>query len=175
MLNPIETERLILRPLVAEDVHRLFLLDSNPQVMKYVGQPVLTEPRQSQAVIEMIQAQYEKFGIGRFAVIEKESNFLIGWAGLKFVDYKVNGYQNFYEIGYRFLPEFWGKGYATESNKPFVDRAFNEMGVNELFAYAHEDNTGSHHVLQKLGFEIQGDFIEPDGRCIWFEHENNSK
>lgn len=175
MLNPIETERLILRPLVAEDVHRLFLLDSNPQVMKYVGQPVLTEPSQSRAVIEMIQAQYEKFGIGRFAVIEKESNLLIGWAGLKFVDYEVNGHQDFYEIGYRFLPEFWGKGYATESNKPFVGRAFNEMGVKELFAYAHEGNAGSHHVLQKLGFEIQGDFMESDGRCIWFVHQNNSK
>ena len=175
MLNPIETERLILRPLVAEDVDRLFLLDSNPEVMKYVGQPVLTEPRQSQAVIEMIQAQYEKFGIGRFAVIEKELNLLIGWCGLKFIDYEINSHQNFYEIGYRFLPEFWGKGYATESNKPFIDRAFNEMGVKKLFACAHEDNVGSHHVLQKLGFKIQGDFMEPDGRCIWFEHNFNTK
>lgn len=175
MLNPIETERLILRPLVAGDVHRLFLLDSNPLVMKYVGQDVLTEPSQTESVIEMIQLQYKKFGVGRFAAIEKESNLLIGWCGLKFVDYKVNGHQNFYEIGYRFLPDFWGKGYATESNRPFVERAFKEMGVKELYAYAHEDNHASHHVLQKLGFHNRGDFMEPDGRCIWFEHSANTK
>ena len=54
----IETERLILRKLKSEDAERMFLLDSNPEVMKFVGQPVLTKPEQTQEVIKMIQKQY---------------------------------------------------------------------------------------------------------------------
>ena len=55
MLKPIETPRLILRPLEKNDAERLFLLDSNPEVMKYVGQPVLTEIAQTKQYLEMIQ------------------------------------------------------------------------------------------------------------------------
>ena len=55
MLKPIETARLLLRPLEKTDTERLFLLDSNPEVMKYVGQPVLAEIEQTSKVVEMIQ------------------------------------------------------------------------------------------------------------------------
>ena len=83
MLKSIETARLLLRPLEKNDAERLFLLDSNPEVMKYVGQPVLSEVSQTREVLEMIQKQYQENGIGRYAVIEKESGLLIGWCGLK--------------------------------------------------------------------------------------------
>ena len=169
LIAPFETERLQLRPLEKSDVGRLFLLDSNPEVMKYVGQTTLSKPEETEKVIEMIQSQYEKFGIGRFAVVEKETGLLIGWSGLKFIDYEINGFKNFYEVGYRFLPESWGKGYATECGKSFINKAFNEIKVNEIFAYAHTENTDSHHVLKKLGFKQNGNFEEPDGTCYWFE------
>ena len=69
----IETERLILRPFQEDDVDRLFLLDSNPEVMKYVGQKPLTKKEQSAEVIKMVQKQYAEKGIGRWAVIEKKA------------------------------------------------------------------------------------------------------
>jgi len=173
LIPPFETQRLLLRPLEKTDAERMFLLDSNPDVMQYVGQTTHTKPEESLMVIEMILSQYEKNRIGRYAVIEKKSGLLIGWSGLKFIDYEINGFQNFYEIGYRFLPEFWGKGYATESGKGFVDKAFNESNIKELFAYAHSENTDSHHVLKKLGFLQNGEFEEPDGICYWYELKKN--
>ncbi len=169
LIKPFETQRLQLRPLQKSDSARLFLLDSNPDVMKYVGQPVLTKPEESEKVIEMIQAQYEKFGVGRYAVVEKQSELLIGWCGLKFNTENVNGYQNFYELGYRFLPEFWGKGYAKESSRGFIEKAFNEIKIDTLYAYAHSENAASNSALQKLGFEKTGEFQEPDGICFWYE------
>ena len=169
MLIPIETKRLILRPLELVDVDALFLLDSNADVMRYVGMEPLTERSESEKVLEMIRNQYQTNNIGRFAVIEKESNRMIGWCGLKLYKDKINNHENFYEIGYRFLPEFWGKGYATEANLPFIKRAFEEMNIENLYAYAHIDNEASHHVLRKLGFKENGHFEEPDGTCIWFE------
>ena len=147
----IETERLILRPFQEDDVDRLFLLDSNPEVMKYVGQKPLTKKEQSAEVIKMVQKQYAEKGIGRWAVIEKESNLLIGWSGLKLIDYEINGHQNFYEIGYRFLPEFWGKGYATESSKFCIYLGFTKFGMKEIVGRVMKENTASVKVLGNVG------------------------
>jgi len=169
VLIPIETERLILRPLKKSDAERLFLLDSNPEVMKYVGVAPLTRPEESENVISHIQKQYEEFGTGRFAVIEKSSGLLIGWNGLKFNPEKVHQHDNFYELGYRFLPEFWGKGFATESSLPFIKRAFKEMNLDQIYAYAHCENVASNHLLTKFGFLEKGKFLEPDGWCNWYE------
>lgn len=56
----LETERLILRKLEENDVERMFLLDSNPDVMKYIGVEPLTKPDQSREVIKIIQKQYSE-------------------------------------------------------------------------------------------------------------------
>lgn len=165
----LETERLLLRKLEDSDYERLFLLDSDPEVMKYIGVPVLTDISQSKDIVRMIQKQYEENGIGRFAVIEKESNLLIGWSGLKFLTKEINGYNNVYELGYRFLPEYWGKGYAMESAKASLDYGFNDLNIDVIYALAHSENDGSNHILQKLGFERTGEFAEPDGICFWYE------
>lgn len=167
MLKPIETSRLILRPLEKRDAERLFLLDSNAEVMKYMGIAPLTEVAESEKVIEMIQKQYHDFG--RYAVIEKESGLLIGWNGLKFYKGKLNNHEDFYELGYRFLPEFWGKGFAKESSKAFLDAGFNEMNIDVIYAYAHCENDASNNSLEKLGFQKTSEFEEPDGICFWFE------
>ena len=169
MLKPIETPRLILRPLEKNDTERLFLLDSNPEVMKYVGQPVLTEIAQTKQYLEMIQKQYEDNGIGRYAVIEKESGLLIGWSGLKLYTGKINDHENFYELGYRFLPEFWGKGYAKESSKSFLEAGFNEMNIDVIYAYADSENDASNSALRKLGFETKNNFTDSGDNCIWYE------
>jgi len=170
MLIPIETERLYMRPLELCDAERLFLMDSDVEVIKYIGVPPLKEFSQSIETIEFFHKQYETNGIGRFAVIEKESGLLIGWSGLKRITDEVNGHSDFYELGYRFIPEKWGKGYATESTIPFIERAFLDMGVENLYAYAHHENTASHHVLGKLGFTEKESFEEPDSTYIWFDY-----
>ncbi|GAB0156749.1 GNAT family N-acetyltransferase [Chryseobacterium sp. Alg-005] len=165
----LETERLILRNFEAGDVDRMFLLDSNPEVMKYIGMPPLNDKRDSERVIRMIQQQYTDNGIGRLAVIEKESGLLIGWSGLKLLTEPINGYQNIYDLGYRFIPEFWGKGYALESAKASLDFGFTILKAEIIYAHAHSENTGSNHILKKLGFEKTGEFTETDGVCFWYE------
>jgi RimJ/RimL family protein N-acetyltransferase len=165
----LETKRLILRKFEETDFERVFLIDSNPEVMKYIGVPPLSDIGQSKNIIKMIQQQYLDNGIGRFAVIEKESNLLIGWSGLKFLTQEINGYNNIYELGYRFMPEYWGKGYALESAKASLDYGFNDLNIEIIYAMAHCENDGSNHILRKLGFEKTGEFTEPDGLCFWYE------
>lgn len=165
----LETQRLILRKLEEADYERLFLLDSNPEVMKYIGMPTLSKVEESKEVVKMIMQQYQDNGVGRLAVIEKESELLIGWSGLKLNTSEINGHQNFYELGYRFLPETWGKGYATESGKASLDYGFNDLKAEVIYAYAHCENLASNHILTKIGFEKTGEFTEPDGICFWYE------
>jgi len=165
----IETQRLTLRPLEETDAERMFLLDSSPEVMKYIGVPVLTEVSETIDVIRFIRNQYTENGTGRLAVIEKESGLLIGWSGLKLLTEPINGYSNVLDLGYRFLPETWGKGYAVEAAKASLDLGFNEMNAEVIYAHAHSGNEASNHILRKLGFEKTGEFIEPDGVCNWYE------
>lgn len=173
MKLPIITERLMLRQLNEEDVDNIFLLDSNPDVMKYVGVSPITEREESAKMLENIINQYEKNGTGRLAVIEKETNRFIGWSGIKLLTEEVNGFKNVYELGYRFLPEFWGKGYATESALASLDLGFNQLNADKIYAYADVENQSSNHILTKLGFENKGTFLDKGDNCFWYELEKN--
>lgn len=170
----LETNRLIMRPFEETDAEGLFLLDSNPEVMKYVGGVVSTEIEQSRQMIEFIQNQYKENGVGRLAVIEKSSNILIGWSGLKYLTKEINGMKNVYELGYRFLPEYWGKGYATETAIAALNYAFNEIKTDVVYAMAVTENAGSNRVLQKLGFEELGTFLDDGDLCYWYKLEKEN-
>ncbi|MBV8328757.1 GNAT family N-acetyltransferase [Chryseobacterium sp.] len=164
----IETERLILRKFEDPDYERMFLMDSDPEVMKYLGIPV-TSADESKKMIQMIQKQYEENGVGRLAVIEKESGLMIGWSGLKLLTQPVNGYIHTLDLGYRFIPAFWGKGYAMEAAKASLDYGFKEMNAEMIYAYADSGNAGSNYILKKLGFEKTGAFEDSGADCFWYE------
>jgi RimJ/RimL family protein N-acetyltransferase len=172
MKNPIETERLLLRELLLSDVDGMFELDSNPNVHLFVGNNPVKNIEQSVEYIHFVQKQYKDFGTGRWAVILKETNEFLGWSGIKFITDEINGHTNFYEIGYRFIEKHWGKGYATEAGKAFVNYAFNEMKVDALYAYADAGNENSRKILEKLGLHYVNSF-EYEGEIeVWYEIKN---
>jgi ribosomal-protein-alanine N-acetyltransferase len=76
----VETERLVLRELVAEDALSMFEMDSDPEVQRYLGNKPLVSLTQSQEQIKFIQQQYHDNGIGRWAVIDKQTGEFVGWA-----------------------------------------------------------------------------------------------
>ena len=164
----IETERLILREIIPEDAEAFFAMDSNPEVVKYVGTKPLTHISQSVEMIENIRNQYTENRIGRWAAINKEDGKLVGWSGLKLIK-EINNHKNIHDLGYRFTPEYWGKGYATETSIAVLNYAFNEMKLDQVFAYADVENDASNHVLRKLGFEEKGTFIDEGDNCFWYK------
>ncbi|WP_264531086.1 GNAT family N-acetyltransferase [Flavobacterium sp. N502540] len=169
MKKTIETERLLLRELLLSDVDGMFELDSNPNVQRFVGNKPVKEIEESVAMIEHIQEQYEAYGTGRWAVVLKETNEFLGWSGIKFITTEINSHKDFYEIGYRFIEKHWGKGYATEAGKAFVDYAFNKMKVKALYAYADEGNEVSRKALEKLGFRYVNSFEYEGELEVWYE------
>ncbi len=74
----LETQRLILRPIQATDAQDLFEMDNNPNVHLYLGNEPVQTIDQVYGYIESIQNQYIKNGIGRFVIVVKETNELVG-------------------------------------------------------------------------------------------------
>lgn len=169
----LETERLLLRPFELSDDKALFALDSNPKVHLYLGNNPATKIERVQENIKSIQNQYEQNGIGRFAIILKDTNEFIGWAGLKFITEEENNHINFYDIGYRLREEFWGKGYAHEAAVKWLDHAFRTMKIPTIYASAHIDNIGSNKILKKIGLNQNGQFLWNELTCNWYELDNN--
>jgi len=167
-----ETERLILRELVVEDETAMFELDSDPEVHRYVGNSPVESIEQIQDIIEFIQKQYEENGVGRWAVIEKSSNKFIGWAGLKLFKNEMNNHSNFYELGYRLIKSYWGKGYATEAALASVKYGIEKLGLKEIYAMTDVDNINSKKVLEKAGFKYIETFDDNGDQTDWFKLSN---
>lgn len=172
MKKSIETERLLLRELNLSDAAGMFELDSNPNVHIFLGKKPVKNSAESIAQIENIQQQYKDFGIGRWAVVLKETNEFLGWSGIKFITNEINNHIDFYEIGYRFIEKHWGKGYASEAAKAFIEYAFNEIKTDYLYAYADEGNKNSRKILEKLGFQYVNSFLYEEELEVWYELKN---
>lgn len=171
----LETERLLLRPMEHADAEALFEMDSNPNVHLYLGNEPLTDIEDCYGYIKNIQNQYVKNGIGRFVMVLKDTNEVIGWAGLKFITEEAeNDHINFYDIGYRLQEKHWRKGYAIEAAKAWLHHAFTEMKIPTIYASAHVENVGSNTILQKIGLQQKGTYLHHDIPCYWYELNNTA-
>lgn len=168
----LETERLLLRPLLASDAEALFEMDNNPNVHLYLGNEPVQAIDDVYGYIESIQNQYIKNGIGRFTVVVKDTNEVIGWAGIKFVTEPENNRTNFYDLGYRLQEKHWRKGYGLEAAKAWLDYGFNQMKIPIMIATAHVDNDGSNTILQKIGMVKKEQYLYDDLLCNWYELQN---
>lgn len=150
-----ETERLYFRHFTIADAELLFNMHQQEEVTRYTGDKI---PWSSVAVAQMILSdliipQYES-GVGRWAVHRKTDDVFIGWCGLK----KIN---EGYDLGYRFLPAYWGMGYATEAAAAILNMGVHN-GFMPIIGRCEEANIASWRVLEKIGF-TNPTFYSEDG------------
>ncbi len=166
-----ETQRLIFREIVASDAEALFEMDSDPAVHLYLGNNPIKHIDECYPVIENLQWQHKTFGFARMAVVLKETNEFIGWAGLK-RERNLPDRGIFIDLGYRFLKKHWGKGYASEAAAAFVAYGFNVLKLEKINAYADTANAASRKVLEKSGLTFIETFIEDGVEEAWYEMKN---
>ncbi|RDC64449.1 GNAT family N-acetyltransferase [Adhaeribacter pallidiroseus] len=164
----IQTNRLILRELLLTDEEGIFALDSDPEVQIYLGNKPITRREQARQTIAMIQQQYVDNGIGRWAVLEKETNEFMGWAGLKLIKETINKHTNYYDLGYRFLPKYWGQGYATQAARASLNYGFTKLHPKEIFAMTDTRNLAFRKILEKVGFRCLNTFDYAGTPHYWF-------
>lgn len=169
----IETERLYLRRLTESDANDLFELDSNPKVHKYLGNNPVKSIEESQNQIKNVLKQYEEFGIGRLAMINKETNEFIGWSGIKF-ERELRKEFDYYDLGYRLKEIYWGHGYATEAAIGSLEYGFNELRLNEINACADVNHVVSNKILKKIGFIPDGNFTFEGSLINWYFLKNKA-
>jgi RimJ/RimL family protein N-acetyltransferase len=166
MKTLIETERLLLREIGPGDKSDLFALHSLPEVQKYTGEAVVVSIGEIEKAIQERIDHYRQFGFGRWAVILKDGMQFAGWAGLLHLP-------EFGEIdlGYRFLPQYWGSGIATEASRAILRYGFETFNLNRIIAIAMKENIGSIRVMEKVGMEFyQFAPYETGGEdLIWYQ------
>jgi RimJ/RimL family protein N-acetyltransferase len=149
----LETERLALRRFTTADAENLFLLDSDPAVMRYLsgGKPT---PRHmiEQEVLPRFLRSYERYeGFGVFAAVLKATGEFLGWFGFK---PDKDGGADEISLGYRLRQAAWGKGYATEGARALISKGFVELGVRRVYATTYEENLASRRVMEKVGMKL---------------------
>lgn len=144
------TERLIIREFNMDDAQAVLKFDSAPGVNRYTGNKACGKIEDAENIIRNIWLkEYKTIGYGRWAVVFKETGQVIGFCGFKF-DTRID----LTDIGYRFLPEYWGKGIATEANRACMEYAKAHMSLDYVVAEAMIENEASVNVMRKLGFKF---------------------
>jgi len=129
------------------DYKEVYEFGSNLEVQKYTGDKIIGSLQAAKELIKNVwHKDYSNYGYGRWAVIYKPENRLIGFAGLKYLPEF-----NETDIGFRFLPKYWGKGLATEASIEIIKYGFEKLGLDKIIGIALAENIGSCKVLEKIG------------------------
>ena len=161
----LETERLILRRVLPSDVKEMFELRSNPETMKYIPRPLLTNHEEALAHIQMMEDKIETNEGINWAITLKGDDKMLGVIG----HYRIKPEHYRAEVGYMILPEYHGKGITTEAVQCVVDYGFNTMQLHSIEGVIDPENGASEKVLQKCGFVKEAHFKENeyfDGKFI---------
>jgi len=163
----IETERMYLREFVDEDLNKLSEIYADEEVMKYIGKGGRLDSEQSKKIIEAwTKKYYKQYGFGIWAVIDKESNSLIGHCGFNVLK---DGSE--IEIAYLLEKKYWGKGFATEISKATLLYGFEKLKLKRIVALAYPENIQSVNVINKLGMKPEGERIFFDTKFLFFSKE----
>lgn len=161
---PIETERLLLRPLTPADVDAVHAYQSLEEVCAYVPYT----PRSREEVARRLsdpnvtRAELDTEGQYLFlAIVPKETGAVVGDVLLAWHSAEHRSG----EIGYQLHPDHWGRGYATEAAAAALALGFGDLGLHRITARIDADNPASAAVLRRLGMRQEAVLVENE----WFK------
>ena len=150
-MTVLETERLVLRRLSADDAEFILELLNQPSFLRYIGDKGV---RNTEDAIRYIQtgpvASYDRFGFGLYLVELKETGVSIGMCGLIKRDSLPD-----VDVGFAFLPAYWLQGYAFEAAAAVMTYGREVLGLRRMVAITSLDNDASIRLLEKIGLRFE--------------------
>ncbi|MGH7727271.1 MAG: GNAT family N-acetyltransferase [Vulcanimicrobiaceae bacterium] len=156
----LETPRLILRPWRDADIEAWAAMNADPRVMEFF--PSLYDRARSEATASAMRAGLERNGYGWWVTELKRTSRFAGVVVLDDVSFEAP-FAPARQVGWRFLRDAWGSGYATEGARAALTYAFETLGWDEVVALTATVNLRSQRVMQRLGMrrDPAGDFLHP--------------
>lgn len=147
----IETPRLILRRFTLDDAPFILELVNDPAWLEHIGDRNVRTLEDARAYLAKgTLAMYEREGIGMLAVTLKSSAEPVGTCGL----IKRDGLEDV-DIGFAFLPQYRGQGFALESAEAVLDFGTTVLGLKRIVAVVSRANHRSIRILEKIGFRFE--------------------
>jgi ribosomal-protein-alanine N-acetyltransferase len=165
-----ETERLIVRQYTAADYDNYFSLHGNPDVMQYIRAAQTRDVSDAKFEETILDLPPHPF-LGRWAVDEKSSGNFVG----SFVIIPIPDDEEKIQLGYSFLPEYWGKGFATEVTKAGLDYFRDQTPLTEIYGVTETPHIASQKVLLKNGFQFFGKKMEGEKELLIFIVKRSAK
>ena len=125
-------------------------MNADPEVMSDLGGPIGRAA--SDEKLDRYRAGFETHGFSRWAVEDGQGQFL-GYAGICHRDRADHPLGPHNEIGWRFVREAWGFGYATEAARAALDDVFARFKLPEVVSYTAPENQRSRAVMGRLGLQ----------------------
>ena len=150
-MHVLKTDRLILRRYTLDDAEFIMRLVNDPSWLRFIGDKNVHNLDDARRYLrEGPLDMYERYGFGMYRVEERDSGTLAGMCGLIKRDTLPDA-----DVGYAFLPEFRGKGYAFEAASAVLEHGNRVFGLKRILAITSLDNAGSIRVLEKAGMKFE--------------------
>jgi ribosomal-protein-alanine N-acetyltransferase len=150
MTNPPtrHTPRLLLRAPEPTEVDPLFAIQGNREAMRYTF--CAPDREATAAHIASYAARFDEDGYAPWTVVLEPEQRIVGWGGL---NKDPSAPEWGVEVAYYLDPAYWGRGLATELVRESLALAFEDLGLEDVGAFAKPENVASVRVLAKCGFE----------------------
>jgi RimJ/RimL family protein N-acetyltransferase len=152
--DSIETERLVIRPFDEGDLDAAYAVNSDPEARRFTG-GVVDRAESDRGLRKQID-RVSRTGLGARAVVERQSNQVIGYCGLQPFAETAE-----IELFYGYATSAWGRGFATEAADALIELGFRCLDAERLVAIVLPENVASLRVLEKLGFLRSGTYLHP--------------
>jgi RimJ/RimL family protein N-acetyltransferase len=150
-MRVLETERLVLRRFTLDDAAFILRLVNEPAWLRYIGDKHVHDLEAARNYIRTGPLHmYEHQGFGMYVVELKEGGVAVGSCGLLKRDILPEP-----DIGYAFLPEYWGRGYALEAASAVLRHGHREHRLPRILAITSPDNERSIKVLRSCGMHFK--------------------
>lgn len=148
-----DTARLLLRRFESADLDALSVVFAKPEVWQFPYGRAFSRA-ETETFLKIQMREWEECGFGCWLAIEKATQRVIGYVGIS-VPHFLPEILPAVEVGWRFDPDVWGRGYATEGAAAALDEAFNTLGLDAVCSAPQSINPPSSRVCDRLGMRLE--------------------